>query len=302
MEHVSEDAPLASDSRAGSQEVLVAPTGAAPTGPRNSNAYALKVAGITTLVCLLVSAQVFTAYMVFNQKQQIQGLQVTNQRLKLQMGQQRSRVLDSKPMVLPGDSMNLLHFLDDDGKVPTAPKAEPTVFSPIPETEPKVQQSNPHPGVEEELQDFMDFELPHFNHSFLANLQALKEQTNGTSWKSFESWLRYWLLFQMAQKAPTPHPASGAMTKCQIEASTAVRRGLLGSVRPQCDEQGNYKTMQCWPATGQCWCVDESGTPIEGSNIRGRPDCDKILRLSRTSGGPMLMPGLMDMPDEISKE
>ena len=33
--------------------------------------------------------------------------------------------------------------------------------------------------------------------------------------------------------------------------------------------------MQCWHATGYCWCVDETGTAIEGTTMRGRPDCNK---------------------------
>lgn len=42
---------------------------------RGSNSRALKVAGLTTLACLLLASQVFTAYMVFGQKQQISQLQ-----------------------------------------------------------------------------------------------------------------------------------------------------------------------------------------------------------------------------------
>lgn len=33
--------------------------------------------------------------------------------------------------------------------------------------------------------------------------------------------------------------------------------------------------MQCWHATGYCWCVDSEGHPIEGTTMRGRPDCQR---------------------------
>ncbi|KAJ0002489.1 hypothetical protein NQD34_007638, partial [Periophthalmus magnuspinnatus] len=221
MDQPSEEAPLAADNRTGSQQPLMERTGA----PGGSNSYALKVAGITTLVCLLLCAQAFTAYMVFDQKQQIQGLQANNQKMERQMTL-RSQVAPQK-MVMPMASMPLLEFFDD----ANSPKPTPKAAS-------------------------KDFELPHFNKSFLANLQTLKHEVNETSWKSLESWLRYWLIFQMAQKAPTPLPASVVKTKCQTEATSAAT-GLMGTYKPQCDEQGNYRSKQCWHSTGQCWCVDE---------------------------------------------
>lgn len=48
---------------------------------RGSNSRAFKVAGLTTLACLLLGSQVFTAYMVFGQRQQIQDLKGNNERM-----------------------------------------------------------------------------------------------------------------------------------------------------------------------------------------------------------------------------
>ena len=158
MEHSSEEAPLAADSRAGSEQVLIPASGT----PGGSNGHALKIAGITTLVCLLVSAQVFTAYMMFDQKQQIQDLQATNQRMEKQVSL-RSRVSPQK-MVMPMASMPLLDFSDDSNAPnPTTPKEAP-----------KLNKTPSPPSVEEQLMDLMkDLELPHFNKTFLANLQTL---------------------------------------------------------------------------------------------------------------------------------
>lgn len=36
--------------------------------------------------------------------------------------------------------------------------------------------------------------------------------------------------------------------------------------------------MQCWSATGYCWCVDEYGNVIEGTQMRGRPSCPRGTR------------------------
>ncbi|KAJ0002487.1 hypothetical protein NQD34_007636 [Periophthalmus magnuspinnatus] len=197
MEHASEDAPLAADSRAGSEQVLVMPSSPTSTIPpyvwfnRGSNSHALKVAGITALVCLLVSAQVFTAYLVFDQKQQIQGLQTNNQKMERQMTL-RSRgkeVFRTKwkrtpqKIMMPADSLPLLDFSSDEMTPQNTPKSE----------SPKVSSLCYYP----------DHELPEMNESFLANLQTLKQRVSETDWKSFESWMRYWLIFQMAQKPPT---------------------------------------------------------------------------------------------------
>ncbi|XP_074852310.1 nidogen-2 [Carettochelys insculpta] len=41
--------------------------------------------------------------------------------------------------------------------------------------------------------------------------------------------------------------------------------GPLGLHVPQCDEQGNYRPLQCHGSTGFCWCVDGAGQEIAGS-------------------------------------
>lgn len=272
----SENDSLARGSLAGSEEVLVVPG----EPRRGSNSRAFKVAGLTTLACLLLASQVFTAYMVFNQKQQIHTIQKSNEKLGKQLTRSSQAPMR---MALPSRNMMLMDVaLDEDLEKPKTPMTK--------------LQNTAVVSVEKQLTDLMqDFELPHFNETFLANLQSLKKQMNESEWKSLESWMRNWLIFQMAQQTPpppkaastAPPTASSVKTKCQLEATPGGSK--IGDYRAQCDEQGNYMPMQCWHSTGFCWCVDESGTAIEGTSMRGRPDCQRgrapALRMAR----PMLI-------------
>nr|QIM55159.1 H-2 class II histocompatibility antigen gamma chain [Lateolabrax japonicus] len=282
MAQSPDDAPMARGSLAGSEDALILP-GAARGG---SNSRAFKVAGLTTLACLLLASQVFTAYMVFNQKQQIHSLQKNSERLGKQLTRSSQAVAPMR-MQMPMNSLPMLMDFtsDDDSKTTKTPltKLQDTVIS-----------------VEKQLKDLMqDSQLPQFNETFLANLHSLKQQMNESEWKSFESWMRYWLIFQMAQQKPTPpvaEPASTIRTKCQVEAAPGISK--IGSYKPQCDEQGRYKPMQCWHATGYCWCVDQTGTPIPGTTMRGRPVCQgRGLTPRRVMMAPSLMQKTISLDD-----
>ncbi|XP_040903744.1 CD74 molecule, major histocompatibility complex, class II invariant chain a [Toxotes jaculatrix] len=281
MAQVPEDAPLASGSLAGSEEALV--TRAAPRG--GSNSRALKVAGLTTLACLLLASQVFTAYMVFNQKQQIHSLQKNSEKLGKQLTRSSKAVAPMR-MHMPMSSLPLLRDFDADD-ASTSSKTPLTKLQDIAVV-----------SVEKQLKDLLqDSQLPQFNETFQANLLGLKQQMNESDWNSFETWLRYWLIFQMAQQkpvTPTSAPASVIQTKCQMEAAPGA--GKIGSYKPQCDEQGRYLPMQCWYPTGFCWCVDETGKVIEGTSMRGRPDCQGAPR--RMMAAPRLMQKAISLDDQ----
>ncbi|KAM3612595.1 uncharacterized protein V6R79_010770 [Siganus canaliculatus] len=267
MANNPEEAPLARGSLAGSEEVLVA-----QAGPRGgSNSRALKVAGLTTLACLLLASQVFTAYMVFNQKQQIHSLQRNSERAGRVLTRP-SQAMAPVRMQMPMDTLPLLS-LDELASV-----------------KPKTEVQDIVATVEQDVKEVLqNIELPHFNSTFLANLLSLQQQ-NDTEWQSFQSWMRYWLVFQMAQqKPPTPTspPATMIKTKCQIEAAPEFTQ--IGRYKPQCDEQGRYKPVQCWHATGFCWCVREDGTAIEGTAIRGHPNCQRSYFPRRMMAAPLQM-------------
>nr|XP_020478241.1 HLA class II histocompatibility antigen gamma chain [Monopterus albus] len=278
MADSQEDAPLARGSVAGSEEALVLPV--APRG--GSNSRALKIAGLTTLACLLLASQVFTAYMVFDQKQQIHTLQKNSERMSRQMTRTSQAVAPVK-MHLPMNSLPMLmdYTSNED------PKETKTPLTKL--------QDTAVVSVEDQLKELIqDAQLPEFNETFMDNMQRLKQLTNDSEWKSFETWMRYWLIFKMSQQKPTAPTTEQAMTKCQREA----KEGLIGSYKPQCDEQGHYMPMQCWHGTGYCWCVDGSGTPIPGTKMRGRPQCPRATASRHAMRSPFLMQRTVGIDDE----
>ncbi|XP_030644080.1 nidogen-2 [Chanos chanos] len=53
---------------------------------------------------------------------------------------------------------------------------------------------------------------------------------------------------------------------------------LIGAFIPQCDEEGQYRPLQCHGSTGHCWCVDSRGQEREGTRTPpGTPptNCDE---------------------------
>lgn len=87
MANAPEDAHLDGDnlSQPDSAAALIAP--AAPS--RRSNSRALKVAGLTTLACLLIVSQIVTAYMVIDQSKQISSLKKKSE----EVGKQLTRTM-----------------------------------------------------------------------------------------------------------------------------------------------------------------------------------------------------------------
>uniref|UniRef100_A0A3P9NKU8 Nidogen 2 n=1 Tax=Poecilia reticulata TaxID=8081 RepID=A0A3P9NKU8_POERE len=75
-------------------------------------------------------------------------------------------------------------------------------------------------------------------------------------------------------------------TQCErhrdrVQTSSADGFPLAGAYVPQCDENGQYRQLQCHSSTGYCWCVDSQGEERPGTRTPpGTPptDCDKPER------------------------
>ncbi|XP_077388798.1 CD74 molecule, major histocompatibility complex, class II invariant chain a [Festucalex cinctus] len=187
MEEAGENARLA---RTGSAEPLVG----GASSRRGSTGYAVKVAGLTTLACLLLASQVFVAFMVFDQRQQIQTLQKDSDKLTRQIHAAQVAPIKMREPLNHFPMMEALFDLDS-----------PATKAPVKQEE----KNRDYVGVDEMIGLMEEnFKMPKFNDTMLANLKGLKQQLSHSNWKSFESWLRNWIMFQMAQENPATPKAN----------------------------------------------------------------------------------------------
>ncbi|XP_032883214.1 nidogen-2 isoform X28 [Amblyraja radiata] len=104
-----------------------------------------------------------------------------------------------------------------------------------------------------------------------------------------------WCVYENGQEVPgTRAPPGTAQPRCgttaadvlvksaceqhqeRMEAEVSLRGPLVGLHIPQCDEEGNFRPMQCQSSTGHCWCVYENGQEVQGTRTEagtGQPRC-----------------------------
>uniref|UniRef100_A0A8C5DKZ1 Thyroglobulin type-1 domain-containing protein n=1 Tax=Gouania willdenowi TaxID=441366 RepID=A0A8C5DKZ1_GOUWI len=186
---------------------------------RCSTGCTLMIAGLASLLCLMVCSQIFSIYMIFKQMERIERLQ-ENATSKSQLNVSFHTIAETQIYLKP-------------------------------------------------LNTFMLFDTFDHSHCNLHFPLHLNQQMNESMWKSFETWMQNWLIFQKAQQM-----VSVTKTKCQIEAQTAV-----GPYKPQCRSWGEYMQKQCYGSTGYCWCVDVvSGKRIKDTLKHGDPECWRVTR------------------------
>ncbi|KAG1691663.1 Equistatin [Nymphon striatum] len=69
-------------------------------------------------------------------------------------------------------------------------------------------------------------------------------------------------------------------TQCGEDLLSAKKKqdsGLLGVFMPQCEQDGTYKSKQCWASTGECCCVDTNGVRIT-NYTRAAVSCECIKK------------------------
>ncbi|NWV90994.1 HG2A protein, partial [Machaerirhynchus nigripectus] len=144
---------------------------------------------LSILVALLIAGQAVTIYFVYQQSGQISKLTKTSQNLQLE-ALQRKLPASAKPVKMMKMAMaktplvmNVLHpapFEDLSVKGPVTNKTEDQVKHLLLQADP----SRMFPELKKNLMD---------------NLKSLRGTMPHADWKSFESWMYKWLLFEMAK-------------------------------------------------------------------------------------------------------
>ncbi|KAM6469322.1 HLA class II histocompatibility antigen gamma chain isoform 1-T1 [Liasis olivaceus] len=205
---------------------------------------------------LLLAGQAVTVYFVYQHDNQISKLTKSTQQLKLDsLTSSISKNVKSSPKMAIANVMPLAlnepEFLKMESQLTNS-------------TEDQVKRML--------LRENPTRTFPELKSNFLENMGQLKIRMTYNDWKDFETWMHKWLIFQMAQKQNSEEKVK---TKCQEEeCGKGVHPGRFCA---KCDEKGDYLPRQCRASSGYCWCVYKNGTMIEGSKIRGRPDCAGIL-------------------------
>ncbi|XP_062857079.1 CD74 molecule, major histocompatibility complex, class II invariant chain a [Trichomycterus rosablanca] len=209
---------------------------------RNSNTKAVKVAGLTVLACLLLAGQAFTAFYVIGQKDHLNSLEQGQENLKKELTRRFSAA--PKMMHAPMSKMPLLVGMDED-----TPKTEVKKQQPLTKLQSSLLTPKEGSGLVEGSRRMM---LPMSKMPILTDFSEDK--------------------LSEEKVATTETPVVEVETKCKVEAG----RVMPGFYQPQCDEEGNFKPMQCWHSTGFCWCVDKDGKEVPGTLKRERPECGNV--------------------------
>ncbi|XP_062443060.1 HLA class II histocompatibility antigen gamma chain isoform X1 [Rhea pennata] len=228
---------------------------------------------LSILVALLIAGQAVTVYFVYQQGGQISKLIKTSQTLQLE-SLQRKLPPSAKPVSKMRMAMvNMPLAMMDLPLSSSSDKTPMEIMGPLSnKTEDQVKHLL--------LQADPKKTFPELKDSLMTNLKLLKKTMTDAEWKSFESWMHKWLLFQLAKNPQKDEksaiPAERVQTKCQVEANSGGVH--LGHFRPKCDENGDYLPKQCNASTGYCWCSYKNGTRIEGTETRKKLDCPAMPR------------------------
>ncbi|KFV61311.1 HLA class II histocompatibility antigen gamma chain, partial [Dryobates pubescens] len=170
---------------------------------------------LSILVALLIAGQAVTIYFVYQQSGQISKLTKTSQTLQLE-ALQRKLPASAKPvnkmkvaMVNTPLAMKVLPVASIADRLDLAPpsnKTEDQVKHLLLQVDPKKM-------------------FPELKGSLLDNLKSLKTTLSGADWKSLESWMHKWLLFEMAKnpKAVPVEPKPDPVKPKAVPAEKGIR-------------------------------------------------------------------------------
>ncbi|NXS61867.1 HG2A protein, partial [Brachypteracias leptosomus] len=182
------------------QRDLISDRGSGVVNVGNTQRFALgRKAAFSTLsilVALLIVGQAVTIYFMYQQSGKIDKLTKTSQTLQLE-ALQRKLPASAKPvskmkmaMVNTPLTMRVLPLAPSDMLPPMSPPSN--------KTEDQVKhlllQADPRKMFPEMKDNLMD------------SLKNLKKTMTDVDWKSFESWMHKWLLFEMAKNSKPEEP------------------------------------------------------------------------------------------------
>ncbi|NWI87052.1 HG2A protein, partial [Pitta sordida] len=158
---------------------------------------------LSILVALLIAGQAVTVYFVYQQSGQISKLTKTSQTLQLE-ALQRKLPASAKPvnkmklaMVHTPLAMRILppeDLADLPATAPASNKTEDLVKHLLLQADPGKM-------------------FPELKDSLMKNLKNLRNTMPYSEWKSFESWMHKWLLFEMAKNPKSEEPKAVPATK-----------------------------------------------------------------------------------------
>ncbi|NXE86751.1 HG2A protein, partial [Menura novaehollandiae] len=173
---------------------------------------------LSILVALLIAGQAVTVYFVYQQSGQISKLTKTSQNLQLE-ALQRKLPASAKPVnkmkMAMANTPLVMRVL------PSAPLGDLLVKAPASnKTEDQVKHLL--------LQADPSKMFPELKDNLMDNLKSLKSTMTYADWKSFESWMHKWLLFEMAK-----NPKSEERKAIPAEKGSAAPTAAAGTADPE---------------------------------------------------------------------
>ncbi|XP_027751095.1 HLA class II histocompatibility antigen gamma chain isoform X3 [Empidonax traillii] len=189
------------------QRDLISDRGSAVLGVGNTQRSVLgrraALSTLSILVALLIAGQAVTIYFVYQQSGQISKLTKTSQTLQLEALQRK----------LPGSAKPVNKMKMAIANTPLVMRVLPDApFADLPAAAPasnKTEDQVKHLLLQADPGKM----FPELKDNLLDNLKSLRKTMTHTDWKSFESWMHKWLLFEMAKNPKSEEDKAIPATK-----------------------------------------------------------------------------------------
>ncbi|NXE79868.1 HG2A protein, partial [Cochlearius cochlearius] len=152
---------------------------------------------LSILVALLIAGQAVTVYFVYQQNGQISKLTKTSQTLQLEALQRKlpasARPVSKMKLAMVNTPLTMR-------VLPLGPSVDSLEMGP---TSNKTEDQVKHLLLQADPRKM----FPELKNNLMENLKSLKSTMSDADWKSFESWMHKWLLFEMAKNPKPEHKA-----------------------------------------------------------------------------------------------